>query len=202
MAFGSVVESAFLTVGADYNFIKASGGNAAEIVLNPRETATLRFNIDTAGATDDLEIEVLQGHRTSSGNGLAGASAANNVQLNASDGFTTDGDMNGFFITMTSGGEQGEGKLITDSVASNNAVTLASALSGTPSASETYDLFRLAGVAWRRVDSAAGSDDNQHNAGVTVDAANGQYVLVRARATGSTDGHRVQMSHQVDGVNL
>ena len=66
MAFGSVTESDILTVDGDFEFFVASG-QAIAIQLTPRETAALKFNVDGAGTTDDLEIEILQGHRISSG---------------------------------------------------------------------------------------------------------------------------------------
>lgn len=202
MAFSTPVESDFLTVDGDYEFFVASG-QAVAIQLNPRETATLAFNFDAAGTTDDLEIEVLQGHRISTGNGLDGATGADDLELDsAADGFSTDDDMNGLFIVMTSGGEAGEGKLIIDSVAADDGVNLENALSSAPSATETYDLYRLGAVYNFTLDSATQDDDNQHNARVTVDAADGEWVLVRARASGTTDAHRVQMSYQTDGVSI
>ena len=225
MAFGSRVESAFLTCDANYEFI-TDGTDAIAIQLNPREAVTLVFNFDAAGTTDDLDIQVLQGNLESTGNGLDGttddldiqvlqgnlestgngldgATGADDLELDtAADGFSTDDDMNGKFIIMTSGDEQGEGKLITDSVASDDGVNLENALTGTPSASETYDLYNLGAVYEFQLDSATQTSDIMHNARVTVDAADGEWVLVRARATGSTDAHRVQMSYQKDGVSI
>lgn len=198
MTFGTPVVGAFLTVGAAYKFL-TDGTDAIAIQLATFENATLQFNFDAAGTTDDLDIEILQGQLVSTGNGLDGATAANDLELDtAADGFSTDDDMNGLFLVMTSGDEQGQGNLIIDSVASDDGVVLAAALSGTPSAAETYDLYRLRTIAVLRRDSAAPTNDIQHNAGITVYDADGEWVLARARATGSTDPHRVQMAYQVN----
>lgn len=198
MAFGTPVETDFLTVGSTYKFITASG-QAVAIQLATFETATLLFNFDAAGTTDNLDIEILQGQRISNGNGLDGATAANDLELNTSaDGFSTDDDMNGLFLVMTSGDEAGQGNLIIDSVAADDGVVLAAALSGTPSAGETYALYRLRTLAALRRLSSAPTNDNQHNAGIYIDAADGEWVLARARATGSTDTHRVRMSYQIN----
>lgn len=202
MAWGTFTESDFLTVDANFEFLVASG-QAVVLALNPRETATLAFNIDAAGTTDDLEIEILQGHRISNGNGLDGATAADDLELNTTaDGFTTDDDMNGLYIIMTSGDEAGEGRLIVDSVAADDGVNLSHALSGTPSAAETYALYRFAPYRITLDPQTTIDSDNQNNASVSVTAVNGQYVAVVARATGATDAHRVRMSYQVDGVSV
>lgn len=202
MAFSTVTTSGFLTCDANYEFI-TDGTDAIAIQLTPRETVTFAFNFDAAGTTDDLDIQVLQGHQLSTGNGLDGATSSSDLELDtAADGFSTDDDMNGLFIVMTSGGEQGEGKLITDSVAADDGVNLASALTGAPSATETYDLWRLAAVYEFQLDSATPTDDIPHHARVTCDAADGEYVLVRARATGATDAHRVRFSYQTDNVSI
>ncbi len=102
---------------------------------------------------------------------------------------------------MTSGGEQGEGRLITDSVAADDGVNLSHALSGTPSAAETYDRYRFSPFRITMDPQTTLTSDAQNNAGITVHAANGQYVAVVARSTGATDAHRIIMSYQVDGVS-
>lgn len=203
MAFSAVTQSDFLTLDADYEFLTASGA-AIAIQLTPGESGTLLFSADAAGTTDDIEVEVLQGHRISAGNGLDGATSASDIELDTvADGFSTDDDLNGTFIVMTSGDEAGEGRLIVDSVAADDGVNLEHALSGTPSATETYDLYRLSTPAPHIIDmGSAISDDAQHNLRVPVHAADGEWLLVRARATGSTDAHRLRMSYQTDGVSI
>jgi hypothetical protein len=201
MAWSAVSTTDFLTCDANFEFLVESG-QAKIITLNPRETAQLVFNVDAAGVTDDLEIEILQGHRISNGSGLDGATSTSDVELNTSvDSFTTDDDMNGLYIIMTSGGEAGEGRLIVDSVAADDGVNLSHALSGTPSATETYALYRFSPFRFTMDPQTTVDSDNQNNAGITVHGANGEYVAVVARSTGATDAHRVRMSYQLDGVS-
>ena len=62
MAWGTLAESAWLACDADAEFF-TDGTDAIVIALNPGESGTLTFNVDVAGTTDDLVIEVLQGHQ-------------------------------------------------------------------------------------------------------------------------------------------
>ena len=202
MAWGTFTKSDFLLVDDDFEFFVASG-QAIVLALNPRETVSILFNVDAAGTTDDLEIEVMQGHRISDGNGLDGVTTSSDLELDtAADSFATDDDMNGLFIVMTSGDEAGEGKLIVDSVAADDGVNLENALSLAPAATETYALYRLSPLRVTMDPQTTLTDNAQNNDSVTVHAVNGQYVLIRARATGATDAHRVQLSYQRDGVSV
>ena len=201
MAWGSFTESVFLTVDAAFEFI-TDGTDAIVLALNPRETVTFRFNVDAAGTTDDLEIEVLQGHRINNGFDLDGVTSTSDVELmTASDPIAVDDDLNGTYIIFTSGNAQGEGRLIIDSVASDDGVNLSHA--GTlATAADTYARYRFNPFRFTMDPQTTLSSDAQNNDGITVNAANGQYVAVVARATGGTDAHRVQMSYQVDGVSV
>lgn len=202
MAFSSVTLSDLLTLDADYEFLEASGA-AIAIQLNPGESVSMAFSADAAGTTDDIEIEVLCGHRISTGNGLDGATSASDIELDTvADPIANDDDLNGTFIVMTSGDEAGEGRLIVDSVAADDGVNLEHALSGTPSATETYDLYRLNAYKLGIPMVNAISDDAQHNAGAVVDWSMGEWVLVRARSSGATDAHRLRMSYQKDGISV
>jgi len=203
MAFGTFTESIFLTVDANFEFMESVAGTAIVLTLNPRETVSILFNVDAAGTADDLEIEILQGHRISTGNGLDGATGAADIELDtAADGFSTDDDMNGLYIIMTSGDESGEGRLIIDSVASDDGVVLSHDLSGTPSATETYDLYRFSPFRFTMDPQTTISSNAQNNDSITMNAVNGQFVAIVARADGATDAHRIQLSHQVDGVSV
>ena len=201
MAFGTFTELAYVTVDADFEAFQESGV-AAVIVLNPRETVSLRFAVDADGTTDDIIIQVLQGHRINNGKDLASATDASNVELDATDGIAIDDDEIGTYFAMTSGGEAGELRLVTDSASSDDGIVLDHALSGTPSAAETYARYNLKPFLIKMDLSAAVDEDNTHNKGITVDAVNGQYVLVSVKATGVTDAHRIRMSYQVDGVSI
>ncbi len=202
MAWGSMVESAILPVDAAFEFF-TDGTDAIVLELNPQETVTFFFNVDAAGTADDLEIEILQGHRISNGNGLDGATGADDLELDTvAEAFSSDDDLNGTYIIMTSGDEQGQGRLIIDSVAADDGVNLSHALTGTPSAAETYDRYRFSPFRFLMDPQTTISSDAQNNDGIAVSAANGRYVAVVARADGGTDAHRVQMSYQRGGESV
>lgn len=201
MAWGTFTESAILTVDDSFEFI-TDGTDAIVLALNPRETATFLFNVDAPGTTDDLEIEILQGHRINNGFDLDGVTSTSDVELmTASDPIAADGDLDGTYIIFTSGNAQGEGRLIVASVASDDGVNLSHA--GTlAAAADTYARYRFSAFRFTMDPQSTVDSDNQNNDGITVHAANGQYVAVVARATGATNAHRVQMSYQVDGVSV
>lgn len=202
MSFGVVSLSDFLTLDGSFEFFIESS-DAIVLVLNPRETASLEFNVDAAGTTDDVEIQIVQGQRIKNGDGLDAVTSATVMDLDtAADPIAADDNLNGTWFVMTSGDEQGEGRLIIDSTAANDRITLDHALSGTPSAAETYARYRASTYRFLIDMSAAIAEDNTHSDGVTVSAVNGQYVLISARATGGTDAHRVRVSYQVDGVSI
>ncbi len=201
MAFDGVLQAAPLTLGSTAKFLKlAAGTDAVAIQLAFGETVSFQFNVDSAGTTDNVEIEILQGHRIKTGLGLDAASSTTSLDLNtASDPITVDDDLNSTFIVMTSGDERGEGAVITDSTDADDRVTIAPALSGTPSASETYDRYIAQPTKRTIVMTAAVSSTNLHALRHTTSWASGEWVLVRARATGATNAHRLNMSYQTDG---
>ena len=202
MAFG-LEATGVLTVTGDFQFIKTTAGAAIAVVLQPGETAKVNVWADAAGTTDNIEIEVLQGFVLASDEALDGASAADTLELNSSaDSFASDDELNGTYLVMTSGDEEGEGALIEDSQASNDQVTLLTALSGTPSASETYSRYLLDPQVYTMDLSAAIDDDTPHNLGIPVDSRDGQVVMLRARRTGSTDSHLIRVVIFSDGVSL
>ena len=200
MAWSSLTQTDFLTLDANYEFFVASS-NAVVVTTTTGYTYTFTFNVDSAGTTDDVEVQILVGQRVSTGNGLDGATSASDVEIDTgAEGFSTDDELNGLFLIMTNGDEQGEGRLITDSVAADDGVSLSHALSGTPSAGETYDLYRFSELTTLVIDaSTTASDDVPRNAGVSVHSSMGQYIAIRARATGATDAHRIKAAYQDDG---
>ncbi len=203
MAFGTRTNSDILTVDADFEaFVESS--DPLVIVLNPRETASITFHVDAAGTADDLEIEILQGHRLSTGNTLDGLTTTSDFELDtAADGFSTDDDMNGLYIAfITSGSSRGVVRLIVDSVASDDGVVPTHAVITTTAAGDPYALYKLAPFRFIMDPQTTTDSDNQNNDNITVDARNGQYVLIVARADGVTDAHRVRVSYQVDGVSV
>lgn len=202
MAFGTRTDSDFLTVDANFEaFVESS--DPLLITLNPRETVSITLHVDAAGTADDLEIEILQGHQLSTGNTLDGATSTTDVELDTvADGFSTDDDMNGLYIAfITSGAGRGEIRLIVDSVASDDGVVLSHVMT-LASAGDPYALYKLAPFRFIMDPQTTVDSDNQNNDSITVDARNGQFVLISARADGATDAHRVRVSYQVDGVSV
>ncbi len=202
MAWGTRTDSDILTVDAAFEaFVEAS--DPLLITLNPRETVSITFHVDAAGTTDDLEIEILQGHQLSTGNTLDGTTSTTDVELDtAADGFSTDDDMNGLYIAfITSGAARGQVRLITDSVASDDGVVLSHAITAA-SAADPYALYKLSPFRFVMDPQTTITSDAQNNDSITVDARNGRYILVSARADGGTDAHRVRVSYQVDGVSV
>lgn len=202
MAWGTFTESAYLTLDGDFEAV-LEGSDAMSIALNPREAASMIFTVDVVGTTDDVEVRVLQGHQIVTGLGLDAGNSTVLVDLNtSSDPIAADGDETGTWFVMTSGDEQGEMRLVTDSTDTNDRITLDHALSGTPSASETYDRYRLKAYDFLIDCGASVSEDQIVTQGFTAYAEDGQYVLVMARATGATNAHRLKVSYQVDGVSI
>ncbi len=207
MAFGIVLESAFLTLTGDFEAFKlAADTTAVVITLNPGEKATIQFNIDSGGTTDDIDLAIWQGHLLDTGNALDGAASSTDVQLDTgADPIATDDDLNGTYIHFTSSGaaEEGEVRLITDSVATADRALLSHALSGTPSATETYDRYAFDHFAFTIDATTAIGNDNPMSRGITVYSANGEKVVIVARTQGTpTDTHRMKISYQVDGVSV
>ncbi len=203
MAWGTRTDSDILTVDADFEaFVESS--DPLLITLNPRETASITFHVDASDTTDDLEIEILQGHQLSTGNTLDGLTTTSDFELDtAADGFSTDDDMNGLYIAfITSGSSRGLVRLIVDSVASDDGVVPTHAVTTTTAAGDPYALYKLAPFRFIMDPQTTTDSDNQNNDSITVDARNGQYVLISARADGATSTHRVRVSYQVDGVSV
>lgn len=199
MAFGTVTKASPLTLDGNFEFI-TDGTDAIAIQLAFGETVSFNFNVDAAGTTDNVEIEIIQGHRVATGLGLDGAASGTSLDLNtASDAIANDDDLNSTFLVMTSGGERGEGRTITNSVATGDTVTLDHALSGTPSASETYDRYVANPVKLTIDMSAAVAENNMHSKRFVTSWSSGEWVLVRVRASGATDAHRINMTYQKDG---
>lgn len=203
MAWSDLTESAFLTVDANYEFF-TDGTDAIVGELNPGELVILTFNVDAAGTSDDLDILPVQGQLISTGNTLDGVTSTTDVELDtAADGFSNDDDMNGLWIVFTSGACQGEGRLIVDSVAADDGVNLSHALSTSPSAGDSYDLYRFVPVVPFVMDPQTTiTTDAQNNDGTTLSYGAGRYWACLTRATGSTDAHRVKMGYETSGVSI
>ena len=203
MAWGTRTDSDILTVDADFEaFVEAS--DPLLITLNPREIVSITFHVDASDTTDDLEIEILQGHQLSTGNTLDGLTTTSDFELDtAADGFSTDDDMNGLYIAfITSGSSRGVVRLIIDSVASDDGVVPTHAVITTTAAGDPYALYKMSAFRFIMDPQTTTSSDAQNNDSITADARNGRYILIVARADGATSTHRVRVSYQVDGVSV
>ncbi len=206
-AFDAPLRSTFLTLDGNFEFFKIAADTVAvALQLVFGESASFRFNVDAAGTTDNVEVAIMTGHRISSGNTFDAVGSTTSFDLDTAAGDTvgTDDDLNGTYIVITSGaaggaGEaEGEGRLITNSAATNDNITLDHAVTTGSDTGTTYDLYRLSEQKFIIDMSSAIGEDNPLNDGVTVNWMSGEFILVRAQATGATDAHRIQMSYQKD----
>ncbi len=201
MAWSTLVESAALTVDADYEAFLSSS-DPIIISLNPRELLSLTFNIDSVGTTDDIEILVLGGHKVGADGDLDGFTSTTDLELEtAVHPISADDEFNGYYLAMiTSGNARGDVRLITDSVAADDGVVLDHAQKGNAAAADPYQLYRLRKMTEFVIDGTTAIDeDNPMNGGITVIGV--PYVIVMCRAAGATDAHLVYMSYQKDGVS-
>ena len=151
-AFDAPLVSEFLTPGANFEFFRLLAGTTAiTLQLVFGESASFRFNVDSAGTTDNVEIAVMTGHQISSGNTFDTVNSTTSFDLDTAAGDTVgiDDDLNGTYIVFTSGaaggaGEaEGQGRLISNSAATNDNITLDHAVTTGSDTGTTYDLYRL-----------------------------------------------------------
>ena len=202
MAWIGHVTSAKMDVDADFEFF-TDGTDAIVVIANSRELINFVLTAHNPGTTDDLEWEILGGHRISNGNGLDGAASGTALDLNTTaDGQADDDFYKSYYLIMTTGGERGQGRLITDFVASTDTVTLEATLSGTPSAGETYALYRFDVIQAGSITFAASAptEDNPHHVSTVIMGY--QYIAFRARRSGVTDAIDAWISYDRDGVSV
>ncbi len=115
-----------------------------------------------------------------------------------------DNEANDFYMgmhfLMTSGGELKDIREIADYVSSTDALTLLRALSGTPTAAETYDIFNMGEVDSGTITAETTlTEDLNQKALVAVSGY--PCLIARARSTGSTDAHIALMTYTLDNVS-
>ena len=196
----SHVTSAVLTCDANFEAFD-DATNAIVLTPNPRELVNFTFSIASeVGETDDLEIQILGGQRITTGNALDAVTSATVMDLDTAADTQADDYYMGMYFLMTSGGEVKDVREIVDYTNSNDRTTLVRALSGTPSATETYDIFNLS-VASQFIITAETTltEDLPQKGGVLV--VGYPFLIARARATGGTNAHLALMSYSMDGVS-
>lgn len=200
MAWATFVSSELLTCDANFEAFD-DGTNAIVITLNPHELLAMAFSIASeVGETDDLEIQILGGSRITTGNGLDAVTSATVMDLDTAADSEADDYYMGMYFLMTSGGEVADLREVSDYTNANDRITLARALSGTPSAAETYDIFHMSAIAqFLVIAETVLTEDLPQNATITVSGY--EYIIARARATGATDAHAALMTYQKDGVS-
>ena len=201
MAWKTPVTSLAVTCDAAYECLLSAADTPIIIEADPREVAHFVFSIGSeVGETDTLDWQVLGGHRIIQGSALSDSTDASNIDLAVADAQADDYYM-GMYLMMTSGGEQGELRLIGDYVNSTNLAILVTALSGTPSAGETYDIYHLSQVV-----DGSGSITSETTLTEALPqnaefGASGYPVLIpRVKAGGGTDAHLAYMTYALDGV--
>lgn len=206
MAWSSVLQSAVLTLDANYEFLKiAADTDALVLTMTPGLSGVLTLRTDVVGTpTDKVEIQVVAGPRISSGNTYDSVTDASNLELDsaAETWFTADNDANGLHLIQLDGGEQGEGRLIIDSASADDGVVLSHALSGAPSAGEQYALYAFGIVHELAIDAATAAEDEPNTAHIPVNWQDGQYIAVKVRSSGATDAHRVRATYETDGGSI
>lgn len=194
------VADAVVAIGNDFEAMQWS--SAPEIATTPRELHDLVVSIaGVVGApTDDVEVVILGGNKIIAAGVLQSATSTTVVRIAAADS-EADDYYNGMFFAMTgAAGEAGEVRQITDYVTSTDDITLDHALSGTPSAAETYDIFHMRQLERFIIEAAdPATRDKPTVDGVQV--VGYRYYIVLVRRTGTTDAHGVIASYTGDGVS-
>ncbi len=205
MAWGAFLSSETLTVDGDFEAYQVAGGGAAVVIqLGPLETAVLNFNIaSVVGEVDDLEIQILQGTRISSGNTYDAAGATTTVDIDTAADTQPDDYYIGMYHRPTTGGEIADVRLITDyDGTTNDRLTLDHAMVGSPSSGEGYEIFQMHGISFIITAETVPIDADPQNAKITVNGQAGEFVIARAKRTGTTDAHKTVMTYQLNGVSV
>lgn len=201
MARDGFVSSALLTCDANFEAFH-DGTTAIVIEPAPREITDFTFSIASeVGEVDDLEIQILAGHRVVTDSVTQTITSSTVFELADADDEAADYYM-GMYALMTSGGEVADLREISDMTTSGSTptITLVRALSGTPSTTETCDVFHLGVIAQFIITAeTALTEDLPQNA--FIKASSYPVIIARARSTGATDAHIALMSYNGDGVS-
>ena len=113
---------------------------------------------------------------------------------------------NGCMFIMKTGGEIADMRMVIEYDASGGTeegfITLDAALGGTPAIAETYDIYRVAPIP-----DGAGSITGTTSMDETdpqwdeFGASGYEFLIPRAKRSGSTDAHKMIMTYAVDRVD-
>lgn len=204
MAWNSPVTSTGMVPSSVYEFVESAAGTALIVTLNPRELMNITITAQSPTTAEDIEWEILAGQRVSTDRQLDAGTSATILRINtAGDGKSVDDYWKSYYLVMTSGDESGEGRFITDFVASSDVVVLDHALSGTPSVTETYSLYAFDAIQSGTIvfNSTTGpTENNRHHVETVI--VGYQFVTVRARVSGTSVDKDLWVTHQTDGVSV
>ena len=210
MSWRAPVISAPLAILAPYEVFLDTDGNPLIIQLKPREVVHMVFNLITELATDTGDWQVLGGHRIIKDGVLPQAATGTTTMGLAAGDYATPADVddyyNGCMFIMKSGGEIADLRMIVEYDASGGTeegfITLDAALGGTPAISETYDIYRVAPIP-----DGSGSITGTTSMDETdpqwdeFGASGYEFLIPRAKRSGSTDAHKMIFTYAIDGVD-
>lgn len=201
MAEQPPVTSASLTCTADWEAFQLTGGGEALITANPRELVKIYISLNAVGTTDDFNWRILGGMKVGAQGDWDAVTDASNLDLEtAVHPMTTDDEFSGLYIVPANGGEDGEWRLILNSTASDDGITIDHAFSGTPTAAELYDIYRMGTLQEATiVPLTTPTVANPQNM-MTIVMGHEFYVVLGKR-DGSTDAQIAYMTSQKDGVD-
>lgn len=201
MAWVSPVTSASLTVDADWEAFQLTGGGEALISLNPRELVTIHINLNAVGTTDDFDWRILGGTKEGAQGDWDNVTDASNLDLEtAVHPMTTDDEFAGLYVVPANGGEDGEWRLITASTQVDDGITVDHAFTGTPTAGELYDIYRM-GILQEGIIVPLTTPTVANPQTMITTILGYEFVVVLGKRTGSTDAHIAYMTSQKDGVS-
>jgi len=182
-----------------YPFLSAAGVPII-LFLKPREVVHFVFTIASeVGEANDMDWQVLGGNRIIEDGAFSDTDSTTSVDIAVADNQSDDYYM-GMYMEITSGGEDGEFKLIVDYVSSTNATVLENALSGQPSTGETYSIYHLSeivdGSGTITAETALTEDLPQND---EFGASGYPCLIPRARSSG--DNHVALLTYTIDGVD-
>jgi hypothetical protein len=201
MAWDTFVSSELLTCDANFEMFH-DGTTGIVIQLTPRELLDLNFTIASeVGETDDLEIQILGGNRVVNNSVSQTITSTTVFEIADADDEAADYYM-GMYALFTTGGEIKDLREISDMTTSTGTptITVVRALSGTPSAGETVDIFHMRPISQFTIAAeTALTEDLPQNSGVTVMGF--PFIIARARSTAGNDAHIALMTYTKDGVS-
>ncbi len=202
MSWRTPISSALRTLTNNdewYPFLDTSGNI---IIIEPKPRDVVHFVLSIAsevGEAQDMDWQVLGGHRIIQGSALSDVTDASNIDIAVVDNQANDYYM-GMYFNMTTGGEAGELRLVDDYATATNLISFFVALTGTPTAGELYDIYHLSEIldgSGTITAETTLTEDLPQNAEF---GASGYPVLIpRARSAG--DNHVALLTYAIDGVD-